>query len=386
MSRRGRGRGRGLIEGVGSSPFFNFTSPSQFTKFRTDAAAVRGGTGRGLILFGPGDSLHWGEGGGDASQRLNADINCVPNRVAARLTALGLNSTNDDIYGTGGNTIDFIPNSDLQAFYKSNFTYTGGWVQSSSTSVGGMIWTNSTDTAAMTITVANADTCKLATLKNAGLGSMTYTVDGGAPQTLDQNAAAAFLETTIALGSVGAHTIVLNRVAGSVFVIGFRAYDSTTRAMDIINIGRGSSLAATWVVATVPYNIRPVYANFALGASLVVPKLMTNDCAADTLEATYKPQIQTLITDGLVGGASMMLMTGSPTNPSTDALAKQLKFRQWLKDLAMTNGLPLLDLYAWETYAANVTNNFMWDNRHKNKAGYAAEGLFVANTLNAASL
>lgn len=367
---------------VNSGVLFNF-KPSQFTKWRTDAAAVRGGTGRATVVCGPGDSLTWGEGGGDASQRINADINCVPNRASARLTALGLASTNDDLFGTGGNTADFIPNVDLQASYKSNFTYTGGWVQSSSTSVGGMIFTNSTDLANMTITLAGQDTLELWTLTNTGLGSMTYKVDAGAPVTLNQNAAAAAVKTVIALGAPGAHTVLLNRVAGNVFVIGFRAYNSAVKAVDFINIGRGSSLAATWIVNTVAYNILPVFTTMAAPASIVIPKLTTNDAAANTAEATYKSQMQTLITAGKAGGASMMLMTGSPTNPATDPIAQQLAFRQYMKDLAITNDLPLIDLWAVDIdYATLVSRGFMFDNRHKNKAGYAAEGVLLGDILN----
>lgn len=367
---------------VDNGQYFNFTAAAQFAKFRTDASAVRAGIGRATVVCA-GDSLTWGEGGGDASQRVNADINNFVNRAAARLTALGLNSTNDDIFGTGGNTQNFIPDSDLKGSYKAGFTYTGGWLQSSSTSVGGIIFNNATDTAAMTITVAGADTVELWDLVNTGLGSMTYAVDGGGAVTLDQNGTAASRKTVIALGAPGAHTVVINRVAGTVFVIGYRAYNSTVKAVDFINIGRGSSLAATWLVQTVAYNIFPVFTTMCATASLVIIKLTTNDAAVPTAEATYKSQMQTLITAARAGGASVLLMTGSPTNPATDAIANQLAYRQYMRDLATTNNLPLLDLWAVDiNYATLVSRGFMFDNRHKNKAGYAAEGELVGDVIN----
>ncbi len=152
----------------------------------------------------------------------------------------------------------------------------------------------------------------------------------------------------------------------------------------MLNIGRGSATAGDVVVTTNAWSSLSAISALATNADAAIIDLTINDAAANTNVTTYKANIQAIINALLAAssGMTIILMTGNPTNPAIDNATNQANFRQYYKDLALLNDLPLIDQWVIYTdYATMVSNNLMFNSRHPNTAGYASLGAYVGDTL-----
>lgn len=386
MSRNGRKYFGTFLGRAGTSTpviLYNF-SASQFSTLSDAFVRVTGGTGRGLGVH-VGDSTSFGFGGGDSGQNLlNAKANTWPTIMAKRLTTLGVNSNWENMAGTGGNAAA-TPDSTFQSpgGYKTGLNMGSAWTaQGSATTMGGILYTSTAaGTFSYTPEIA-VDNFELWDLINAGLGTISYNIDGGADTNLVQAGTTASRRTIIPAGSLGTHTLNIKWVSGTVYVGGFRAWDSTVKAVDWINVGRGSSTTTDWINATNAYSSLPVLTNLCASADFVTIMLGENDELQSFTESTFKTNYQTLITACAAGGANITLITPIPISTGTLADAAQQSMRQWCKDLAITNSLPLIDLHSlWTDYTTANANGYMFSGGHPNKAGYANLGTYIGNTL-----
>lgn len=372
-----------LARAGASTPYFNF-SAGQFAVAADGSVRVTSGTGRALGIHA-GDSTTMGFDGGDGNTAMvNAKENSWPTIMANRLTALGIQSNWENIAGTQGNAGAVADSGFQTGGYKTGLNMGAAWTaQGTSTTFGGVLYTaTSAGTFSYTPEIP-VDNFELWDIVDAGLGTISYNIDGGADTNLVQAGTAASRRTVIPAGSRGTHTINIKWVSGTGYIGGVRAWDSTVKAFDFINGGRGSSTAADWAVSTSPYNSLPVLTNLAASADWGTLMLGENDEIQGKTESQYKTPYQTLINAMTAGGANLMLITPIPVSAVTVPLATQALMRQWNKDLAITNGLPLLDLQAYfgDWNAMNAAG-LMFSGGHPNKAGYAAIGTLVANTLN----
>lgn len=371
---------------VSARPSIYNATASKFATIKTGLARVTGATGRARIVV-IGDSTSWGEGGGDSggNLRVNAKENCWPTQLAKSLTTLGFPANYENLYCSGANTT-VTSITDFQNAYKTGFNTTGGWAFSASTGPGGCLFTNTTDTTGVLSYTPqiNVDTFELCEI-NSGTASaiITYNVDGGAETQITQSAAASLRFTTIPAGSVGSHTLNIKRVSGaSVFIIGVRAYDSTTSQVDVINIGRGSSQTSDWIVSANPWSPLNGVTSLCSTADLVIIDLTINDALLGATVAAYKANLKTIIAQAAAGGASILLLTGNPSATTTIPDITQQTFRQAMRDVANDLNLPMID--QWPVYGDWNTLNtkaWMYNANHPNKLQYADLGAFVANAI-----
>lgn len=366
------------------TPQFNFTR-AQFATWRTAVARVQGGSGRGKILC-IGDSTTWGEGGGlsdAANNRKSAKLYCWPTVFAAQLASLGIPANSENLFGSGSNT-GVVSIGDLQNYYKPGFNPANAWGISGSTTAGGGLFLDSADTNLLTYQPAiNVDTFKLFDITTPTAGGINYNIDGGSNTLLSQSPANAFRTTQIAAGSPGTHTLNVARASGNGFLAGVQAWNSAVPQFDVLNIGRGSAVAADVALTTNPWSSLSAITALAASADLILIDLTINDAAANTAVAAYKASIQAIINVAVASGATVMLVTGNPTDPATDNAVIQQNFRQYYKDLAVLNNLPMVDQWVlYTSWAAMNARSFTFNARHPNMAGYADFGAFMGNTLN----
>lgn len=373
------------LRGAAGTPgLFNFKT-SQFTKTKAMRARVTGGSGRGRICI-PGDSTAWGEGGGDSgtNNRVNAKLRAWPTILAQRLTTNGLSSNWEGIYGSGGVAVATVPIATHRSLYYAGMNARASWDVAAAARLGGVWFQNPTDANIFSYTSTMAvNRFELADITAAGGGVISYNIDGGAETQLVQtNATASFRLTTIDAGSVGVHTLNITRVSGTGFLIGLRAWNEAAPQVDVLNFGMGSSVVADWVVNTVAYSPLPSLTTMCATADLVILPFTINDAIPPTSTASYKANLQILINAAKAGGADVLLQTGNPCSTSADADANQQAIRQGMKDLALSNDLPMIDLFdRYGNYLNMVAQGLMFNARHPNTAGYADIGNFVADTI-----
>jgi len=363
---------------------FNF-APSRVPKIITDLKAVKAGTGRAKLLF-DGDSNYWGEGGGDSggNNRVNAKERCWPTIFAKRLTTLGIPANYENLYASGAkSTITAV--TDFLNSYKTGFTYTGtGWVFSGSTTLGGCLWTNTTDlTSTLSITPQiNCDTIELQYPIITTAGSITYTIDGGAPVTLVQTGTNGVHRELIALGSVGPHTIVINRLSGNAFFGGYRAWNSTVKQADCINLGYGSANTTDFSLNTNAWSCMPACVDMANGASGIFIGSTINDGIANMADATYIANINALDAAFAATGADVVYTTGIPSNIASVTQAIQDRILADLKARAVANNRVLFAFFdKYGDWNAMNTKGFIYNQNHANTAGYADIGNWIGDTV-----
>jgi len=367
---------------------YNFSAP-QFTKWKAAVARVKAGTGRAKVVH-IGDSTTWGEGGGDVGtqNRLNAKLYCAPTVAANRINALGIPTLSENVFASGANT-GITTITDWRNYYKPYFNAAASWILDGSSTAGGCYFSNTADAANLTVmdsaNPANpiTDTFVFYNLRASGAGVIKPVIDGVAGSNITQtNASASFATDTISLGAPASHTVAFQRVSGKAFFGGYYAYDSTVPAVDYLNLGRGSSTTADWLVATAPYNSFPAFQAIAADADLIIIDLTINDGFTGVADATYKTNLQSIITGAVATGASVLLTTGNPSRTDVYPDAKQQSIRQAMRELAISNNLPMLDQYLIYTdWVSMNANGFMFNANHPSKAGYADYGSRLGTIL-----
>lgn len=106
------------------------------------------------------------------------------------------------------------------------------------------------------------------------------------------------------------------------------------------------------------------------GSDLGLVMLETNDAGNAVPVATYKANLQAVITLGKNNGTDMVLVTGFPLN-GTDVTP----YTAALYELADSNDVPLIDLQTlWGSWATANGYGLFTDNAHPNASGYAVGG------------
>lgn len=374
-----------LAATVAPSPLFNF-SAAQFTAAKAGVTRVKASGGRSKWLF-PGDSTTWGENGGNTyGLRDGAHNNTVAAVISASFTASSIPSAQDNLFASGANTVGGTVIADFRNSYKPGLNIASPWViDAGVTTMGGRTFSvTSADATGFVYTPeVQVDSFEIGDLQASGAGVYTWQVDGGGATTVTEtNAVAARTIQSISAGAKGTHTLTIKRVSGTPFIRYVKGWDSTTSQVDILQMGRGQSVTGDWVVNTSPYNSLGSFTAEASTADFVGCNLGINEVAAGTVQATFKANYQLIINAGIAGGATFLLIVPHQTDTSVDDVTAQANIRQWIKDLATTNNLPCLDLQTrFGPYAAMAGQGYMFNARHCNKAGYAAEGAYIASVL-----
>jgi hypothetical protein len=371
------GSGGGMAVGL-----FNF-SAARMPKLVTDLKAVKAGTGNATIVI-CSDSNGWGEGGGDSggNNRVNAKERCWPTVMAKRMTALGIPTTYENVYASGGNVGITAP-ADFNSVYKAGMSIGGtGWVFSTSTTFGGCLWTNTTDTTS-TITIVTQSSCDTMELQYpivTTAGVISYSIDGGSDVNITETGTNAQGKQTVSLGSLGVHTIVIKRVSGTAFFGGVRFWNSAVKQCQIINGSRCSSNSIDWVVNANPWSPLPSLTNICAGASAGFIFHTINDGLNNTADATYSANIGTIDAAIAGTGADVVYGTGIPSQTTAVSQAIQDRILTNLKNQAVSRNRSMVSfpdlLKDWVTMNAN---GYTFNSNHANTAGYAVMGNFMGD-------
>jgi hypothetical protein len=168
-------------------------------------------------------------------------------------------------------------------------------------------------------------------------GTWTYTVDGGAPHSVVQTAAAGivYAKETISGLAMAAHAVVITAPAvGSVHISGANCRKGTAGAR-VHNIGRGSS----GVLDYAPDAERPKWASL-LAPSLTIINTAVIDHARQTPLDTYSAALQR-ICDAAAGGDILCL---GPNPTGTNFTIPQSSYHAALRTAAAGSGGRFLDL------------------------------------------
>lgn len=265
-------------------------------------------------------------------------------------------------------------------------TIGSSWASSSTyVPLGGLVTlTASTSTNALSfLPTTNVDTFKIYYIINSANGVISANVNGGSATT--QNTATG---TNNGIGSftvtatLGSNTVnVLWSSGGRVDVVGIEAWDSTQSWVSVLNMGVSGTTSTQWNVSTFAYSPANSAAFTAIGCNLVTIELGVNDEDDAVSESTFIANIQAITSAAQTAGADVLLITHEPSNPSGGGspIATQYSFVQGERNLAITDNLPLVDLYLqYGSYAAAKPYGVYADAFvHQLPAGYGN----VANTI-----
>jgi lysophospholipase L1-like esterase len=178
-----------------------------------------------------GDSTTYGRGANPAGVAgvVGAHINSPCRQLARKLTASGVTANSNSVVGLGSNS-----NADSTELY---FNATpdvavtlNGWAQLDFDSIGGNLYNNA-GAGILTFSFDNVDKGAIG-LPVRSYGIIEYRIDGGAWTQVNQTGADDLLRIEVGFGSVGAHTVELQRNSGGfVYVSYVEAWDSSAQVV-----------------------------------------------------------------------------------------------------------------------------------------------------------
>lgn len=328
--------------------------------WRKAVAKVRRGTANARLLC-VGDSTTAGYLG---SVSTSNGLGAYPVQLASQLTARGLTANSHNFIGNknwpsgglGGNDSRLTTSGSISQTIKSAGGYLMNW-----TAAGGLTFTPT----------ASVDTFDVWYVQNAA-GSFTINLDGGANTTVNTAGTTNLLKATIT-GSLGAHTLNLAWVSGTIFILGVEAYNSAAKEVSVLNSGAYGWIASDWNPGSVTSKWQSANAISAISPDLTIICLTINDANTPTSESTYKTNLQIIIDAAKVTG-DVILMTGVPTSR-----AAQPNIERYMRELAVLNDVPLIDLSArWSNYTTSNALGFYADTTHPNALGQSDVAAAIA--------
>lgn len=334
----------------------NLNPALQLAKWRAAVGNVRASTGNAKILC-VGDSITLGAYSnnsltGDWQQKSFTNI------LAKMFNSSGTPAFCDSSFG-----YNYVAND-------GRAVLTAPWVIDPGLSIGGkfLASTNAGVTNGFAFTPINqVDTFKFWTIKIAGAGVLGYDINGLGAGTIDLNAATALTSVTTT-AALAVNTLNFHRVSGgNTFLVGVEAYNSTAKAVQIIQAGWSGATTTNWV------DISSVYApgHFeSIGADLTIIMLGINDLLPSNAipSSTTTLNIQTLITSALTTGDVILCTEPPAVVVSTISLAAQAVYWNAIKALADTNNIAVVDVNGrWVSY------------EYSNPLGYYYGGAYAGN-------
>ncbi len=248
-------------------------------------------------------------------------------------------------------------------------------------SAGGATWKASTNTNSMAITPNTpCDTFKLWYVKRVGGGVLSVDYDGLGTTNIDTNAAAGVGSVTLSAPDLG-HTFNIKWVSGGqVNTIGYEAYSSNRKCVQVIKAGLGGTASQDWVDSSQPYSWLPTV--IAAAPHLTIITSGINECAGTIDLTTYRTNLDTIIAQAKTVG-DVLVLTGNPANPADGTHNQSTVFQQTYRDVvraaATAAGVPLIDIFnRWIDYDTANALGYLGDTWvHPSVIGYSD----IANTI-----
>ncbi|HEY5695594.1 MAG TPA: GDSL-type esterase/lipase family protein [Candidatus Saccharimonadales bacterium] len=254
-------------------------------------------------------------------------------------------------------------------FLDGRYTFSGTWT----TQAGNANFLLQTIVNGATATFASDVAGTIVEIKylNNG-GTFSYAIDGGAAVPVTPSGAGSIGTVTVTGLANTTHSVVITATSTSAFYLPWVDVRGATSGVLVANFGVNSSMTAHWTNNTFYY---PGPMSQSWGPNVTFIDLGINDLAGAVTTATYKANLQTLITAYAALG-DVFLVIGNPTQ-SGDRSAYNAACYQ----LADSNDIPLIDLMErLGTWASMNVQGLAADASHPNAAGYVEKfaGIFAA--------
>jgi len=341
--------------------------PSNTRKWRTALSRYRAGLANATIAVW-GDSTMRGviDSGGTAQFPNASSI-----RFGEMMTRNGEAVETQSIFGSGhvaNTTGSFLSSADSRVVDTGTMT-------NALQVVGGLAW-YFTATGLRTITPLVAwDTVIIYYASASGSGTISYEVNSaGATNIVAAGTPSQIKSVSVAAGSVGLHALKLAWVSGNTYIIGVRFYNSTRKAVEVINIGASGARSVDLAVNNnAPWDPKASITSTVAPHLTIIEGGVINDCQQGTAIPTMVTALQTLIDAALVTGDAM-LATPVYNNGVTEAV--QLPYVNAVRALAVTNDIPLIDFYSYRGAFAAATGLYSGA-VHGSIAGYADDAALM---------
>ena len=234
---------------------------------------------------------------------------------------------------------------------------------------GGYPFQNGGGNGSAKLTFTPPGTTDSATLIYIAFGSnspITVRVDGNVVGTVstsgDNNGALATATVTYPRGAGKTLSLEANGATGGWILYGVMAFDSVSKAVQVVNMGSVGSTTADWIHTLQPYAGLAAVEALVPSFDAFFVELGANDWFASTPRATFKANLITLATALKANGADVQLVI--PTTLTTNNYSAD-----WLNvyaEVAAQLGLPApINLQSVSLATADY-----WDGTHLTASGY----------------
>lgn len=370
--------GRGLTP-ANATPYVTNADPVLLPKWASQLDKVRDGIADAVIVC-DGDSTTFGFGSAPTSgdQRSHS----YPAHLAAIIaasTGLGASAAGVAGFRTGAT-------NGQVSLYDARITLRGT-TNPGVTGIGGLA-ANWSAAGGMDFAPAGAfNTAEIAVVANGC--QFSWGVDGGATTTVTTASTLAVTRYTLPLGSVGTHSLNLNWVSGSLYLMSLSFYDGTRRQVRVIAGGASGAKVGDMTANSSHWDPLKMISEGALGQCLLVDMWGINDWNAATSVSSFGASIAARIAAAKAAG-DVILMSGVPSDPSQSgnaSLAVQSTYVAEMRRQAVLGNVPFID--NWSRYGGLFStmnaNGLFYDDKHPKGAGYANIARAVARGLLAAS-
>lgn len=356
--------------GGGVPSFITGLTHANTQKLRDAINGAINGTYRGRILdFG--DSTKYGQYADTTptSQKIMSQ----PFYLAGLLNAAGIPTEIDNFLGAGHNA-----NPPVYTTYDPRVVCASFTLPSLSTdTTGGRYFNCIVDGGTMVFTPGvTFDTIDLYYTNPFNTTTISIVVGGVTVATVLNNPTpptGQYMVVTIPLGSAtSAVTIKNGGSTNSMRIVGIDAYTSGQNKLSLMGSGIPGGTASDWAKTNTNDSAAT---GLGVGAwDFVFDELTINDSVAGTAIATFKSAHTVLYNKSVLGGGQFAFIVGNQTDPAGGtSTATQDTYKQAVKDLAGTLGVPVIDMQdpaAFGTYADAVARGDMFNASHPLAVGY----------------
>lgn len=351
---------------AGPAPYTRNFKRSNTVRLRRMLLDVRSGVAGGVLAC-HGNSTTAGYQG---SAVLNQFKVGPPAQLAVALRAAGIDAMCQNRFATGGTT-EAIGASD------NRLATTGGWATGSGFTLGGGL-VQGTAAGNFTFTPDEpVDSIDIYYARLSSGGVFTYALDGGAATQVNTSGTSGYAKIPLTM-PVGVHTVTLAWVSGTANAIGFAAWDSTRRCVNVMNWGHRGTTTTRETATDQGYRALRVAQGIAPDAILL--RLGINDAGQTAITvATFRANLIAYL-NAMLPVSDVILET--PHHPqagfytgtfegSYTYLQQMQRMMDVLYELSSLYDLPLIDLWSrFDDYVTFNARGLFADAAHMRPIGY----------------
>ena len=367
-------------------------APYALRKTQRGLARVRAGLAN-MTIACVSDSTGAGQYADGTNAWAGAKARSWPTALAAILTTAGYPgsiasvTSDNSTLGHGGT----IPSFD------SRVTSGANYIAGTLNTAGGQIIMNTAgslgNAAAETFSFSpgtSFDTVEVYWYRSASVGTFTIDCGGSALATCSTSGGSGGTTTpgttnqvnkTVVTKTAGADPInIIRTVLGSVIITGIVAYLSTTKCVNMLNMGWSGSRTTQWNDSSGDYS--PLNALLDYSPDLTIIGLGINDSILGNSEATVTAALNALVTAALTTG-DVLLLNHTWVDTTVASAANQAAVYAAVAAVSRANQVPVLDLQSrWSSYATAAALGYIHsDKTHPLQAGYQDMAHAIAGVI-----